>query len=74
MYTARSLLFRNTLVAVTTGLVTLVILLIAPLGLAAVLTCTAAVVVTTFLVGTTSDRILRWLESARAVQLVDRDR
>ncbi|MBA3924448.1 MAG: hypothetical protein H0X31_23195 [Nostocaceae cyanobacterium] len=69
----RTALFRNVSLAVANGTITLVILLIAPLGLAAVIINTILITVATYAVGTTSDRakrfrssgdrIIKWLSS-----------
>jgi hypothetical protein len=61
MNTARLFLFRNVAVASVNTAVTLVILLIAPLGLAAVITCTAAVGFSSLVVGLFADQVARWL-------------
>lgn len=54
---------RNLAVALVNGAVTLVILLIAPLGLMAVITNTALVVIVTYLTATIGDRLLRYLQA-----------
>ncbi|MBW4700154.1 MAG: hypothetical protein KME03_20075 [Aphanocapsa lilacina HA4352-LM1] len=73
MYSIHRLQFlRNMLVSTATGLVTLVILLIAPLGLAAVITCTLAVTLASFCIGAVSDRVLAWLETGQARQMLER--
>ncbi len=59
----RTALFRNISLAVANGTITLVILLIAPLGLAAVIINTILITVATYAVGTASDRIMKWLSS-----------
>ncbi|WP_218079676.1 CRISPR-associated protein Csx18 [Anthocerotibacter panamensis] len=61
MNTQRLYLVRTGSVAFFNGLVTLVILLIAPLGLAAVITCTLAVTLSSLGVGFVADRITRGL-------------
>ena len=60
--TPRSAFIRNILVSGTNGAVTLVILLIAPLGLAAVLINTVLVVIATFITAQTADQIIRFLQ------------
>jgi hypothetical protein len=55
-------LVRNALVAGTNGALTLVILLIAPLGLAAVLMNTLLVVAASFTTACFSDRIILFLQ------------
>jgi hypothetical protein len=52
---------RNVLVAISTGGITLIILLIAPLGLAAVIINTLLVTVSTYAVSSVADRIIAWL-------------
>jgi hypothetical protein len=56
--------FRNVALAATNGTLTLVILLIAPLGLAAVIINTALVVVATYGTGTIADRLIQYLQSS----------
>lgn len=67
----RLVLFRNVSVALVNGLLTLIILLIAPLGLVAVITCTAAVILASFVIGTTSDQIFRWLTERNSAPIVN---
>ncbi|GAA6614991.1 CRISPR-associated protein Csx18 [Scytonema sp. NUACC26] len=64
---------RNTLVSVFTGGITLIILLIAPLGLAAVIINTLLVTLTTFAVSSVADRVLVWLEPQRHVEVLSSD-
>lgn len=71
-FSFRALLFRNFLVSSVSGLITLTILLIAPLGLAAVITCTAAVTISSFFVGTASDSVMRWLSAGKDNSLIER--
>lgn len=52
---------RNMIVALSTGSITLIILLIAPLGLAAVIINTLLVTVATYAVSTVADRVIAWL-------------
>ncbi|MGA7953990.1 MAG: CRISPR-associated protein Csx18 [Gloeobacterales cyanobacterium] len=59
----RLLLLRHVSSAAVNGAITLVILLIAPLGLASVLTCTALITLSTLVVGMTADGVERWLMS-----------
>ncbi|WP_287128204.1 CRISPR-associated protein Csx18 [Candidatus Cyanaurora vandensis] len=70
----RKQLVRNSLVAFFNGLTTLVILLIAPLGLAAVLVCTLAVTLSSLVIGLTADRIVRFLQGTRPSELVEVER
>lgn len=52
---------RNMMVALSTGSITLIILLIAPLGLAAVIINTLLVTVATYAVSSVADRVIAWL-------------
>ncbi|WP_448526978.1 CRISPR-associated protein Csx18 [Parathermosynechococcus lividus] len=63
-YTAFSFI-RSLIVACCNGFFTLVILLIAPLGLAAVITTTLLVMVSSFLASVAVDRILKPLSPRR---------
>lgn len=58
-------LVRNILVSGTNGAITLIILLIAPLGLTAVLINTILVMLATFTTAQTADRVIRFLQSDR---------
>jgi hypothetical protein len=60
---SRSAQVRNGAVAVVNGAVTLVILLIAPLGLAAVIINTILVVIATYVTATIGDRVIRYLQA-----------
>lgn len=64
-FTPRAAQVRNVSVAVMNGLITLVVLLIAPLGLAAVLINTLLVTVATYLTATVADRIVGYLQGDR---------
>ncbi len=67
MYTTlRAANLRNLSIALINGTVTLIILLIAPLGLAAVITNTFLVTAATFLTATAADQITRYLQPSRA--------
>lgn len=57
----RSQLLRNALVSISTGSITLIILLIAPLGLAAVIINTLLVTLATYVVSIVADRVIVWL-------------
>lgn len=59
---------RNALVAISSGSITLVILLIAPLGLAAVIVNTLLVTVATYAASSMGDKIAGWLEPSRGKQ------
>ena len=58
----RSATFRNVSISTVNGGITLVILLIAPLGLAAVIINTLLVTVATYIVASAADRVILWLE------------
>lgn len=64
----QSLQVRNLSVAVANGIITLIILLIAPLGLAAVIINTVLVTIATYLTATGADWVVRYLnpQSVRA--------
>jgi hypothetical protein len=70
----RTALTRNTLVSIGTGTITLVILLIAPLGLAAVIINTLLVTFATFTVSTVADRVLLWLEPGQKAEVLGNSR
>ncbi|WP_416672137.1 CRISPR-associated protein Csx18 [Egbenema bharatensis] len=57
---------RNAAVALVNGAITLVILLIAPLGLAAVMMNTLLVMVATYFTGMAADRVVGFLQPARS--------
>ncbi|MDZ8055198.1 MAG: CRISPR-associated protein Csx18 [Aulosira sp. ZfuVER01] len=61
---------RNILVSVSTGSITFVILLIAPLGLAAVIVNTLLVTFATYIVSNVADRVIAWLEPAADADLI----
>lgn len=58
----RAALMRNLAVAFLNGTITLIILLIAPLGLAAVIINTILVTIATFANATAGDRVVRFLQ------------
>ncbi len=64
-------LVRNALVAGTNGAITLVILLIAPLGLAAVWINTLLVVAASFATASFSDRLILFLQRSHSSQPLD---
>jgi len=66
--TPRTALVRNVLVSGTNGAITLVILLIAPLGLAAVIINTVLVTVATFATSQAADRVIRFLQERQTLQ------
>ncbi|MDB9430468.1 CRISPR-associated protein Csx18 [Microcystis aeruginosa CS-555/01A07] len=57
----RSAFIRNCTVSGVNGTITLVILLIAPLGLLAVIVNTALITLSTFIVVSLGDRVVIWL-------------
>jgi len=57
----RLLFIRNLAIALVNGLLTLIILLIAPLGLLAVIVNTVLVMIASFMVGMVGDGVIRWL-------------
>lgn len=61
----RSQFVRNVALAVANGGITLIILLIAPLGLAAVIINTILITISTFVTATASDKIIRYLQPDR---------
>jgi hypothetical protein len=63
--THRSALIRNLAVALLNGLVTLTLLLIAPIGLAGVISTTLAVTLASLINATLSDTIVRYLQPSR---------
>lgn len=67
----RASTIRNGLVSIGSGGITLVILLIAPLGLAAVIINTILVTVSTFFVSSFADRVILWLEPAQKAERLD---
>lgn len=64
--TWQTALVRNILISGTNGAITLIILLIAPLGLAAVMINTALVVVATFTTAQTADQVIRFLQGGQS--------
>lgn len=61
----RSQLVRNIAISAVNGGITLIILLIAPLGLTAVIINTILITISTFATATASDRIIRYLQPDR---------
>ncbi len=71
--TPRSAQVRNLAVAAVNGAITLIILLIAPLGLAAVVINTLLVTIATYATATIADRVVRYLQpDVRQGELMDR--
>lgn len=62
----RGAIVRNLATAIINGIITLILLLIAPLGLAAVIGNTFMVTVATFFVGSFSDLVVAWLSTSPA--------
>lgn len=60
---SRVALVRNLSVSLFSGIVTLVILLIAPLGIVAVVINTLLITITTFIVSTVGDRVVTFLQN-----------
>lgn len=65
-FSQRALWVRNGAAACVNGAITLVILLIAPLGLAAVIINTILVMVSTLVMGVAMDRVVVWLLQGQA--------
>jgi hypothetical protein len=59
--TAKGAFIRNLATALINGTITLILLLIAPLGLAAVIFNTILVTLSTFVVNSLGDRVVQWL-------------
>ena len=64
--TSRASTIRNFSLAAVNGAITLIILLIAPLGLAAVISNTFLVTAATFFASTVADKIVRYLQPSHA--------
>jgi hypothetical protein len=64
----RSQLVRNITLAVANGSITLIILLIAPLGLAAVIINTVLITISTFLTATASDKVIKYLQPSQQIR------
>jgi len=67
--TSRASTIRNFSLAAVNGTITLIILLIAPLGLAAVISNTFLVTLATFFASTIADQIVRYLQPSRAQEI-----
>jgi hypothetical protein len=65
----RSATFRNVSISTVNGGITLIILLIAPLGLAAVIINTLLVALSTYIVASAADRVILWLEPEQNAEL-----
>jgi hypothetical protein len=66
----RSATVRNVSISTVNGGITLVILLIAPLGLVAVIINTVLVAVSTYIVSSVADRVILWLEPEQKAELI----
>jgi len=62
-HSRRTSLFVNLLVSIVNGAIALVLLLIAPLGLASVVTLTLLITISTFVSGIAAVVLVRWLEN-----------
>ncbi|WP_341731072.1 CRISPR-associated protein Csx18 [Microcoleus sp. EPA2] len=67
--TSRASTIRNFSLAAVNGTITLIILLIAPLGLAAVISNTFLVTLATFFASTIADQIVRYLQPSRIKEI-----
>ncbi|MEO0804257.1 MAG: CRISPR-associated protein Csx18 [Cyanobacteria bacterium J06642_2] len=67
MYTisGRAAFVRNAAVAIGNGSITLILLLIAPMGLAGVISNTLMVTIASFAMGTAADQVVKWLAGGR---------
>lgn len=61
---SRAASVRNLSISATNGVITLVILLIAPLGIVAVIINTVLIILATYMTATVADRIVRYLTSS----------
>lgn len=74
-FSSRAIQVRNLSVAVVNGAVTLALMLIAPLGLAAVIINTLLVTLATYATATIADRVVAYLSgSSQQSELPRRDR
>jgi hypothetical protein len=65
---SRGMVTRNFTIAIVNGIVTLIILLIAPLGLATVISNTFLVMVASFFTATFVDGITRFIQPNRSIE------
>lgn len=63
----RRIVIRNFAIAIVNGVITLIILLIAPLGLAAVISNTFLVTVASFFTATFADKIVQFLQPSASI-------
>jgi hypothetical protein len=68
----RAALVRNSCASVVSGAITLIILLIAPLGLLAVMINTLLVTIATFTVAVAIDRVTLFLQSSQQAELLSK--
>ena len=68
--TPRTTQLRNLITSISTGIITLIILLIAPLGLAAVIINTLLVTVATYTVSSVADKVILWLEPGQNAEIL----
>lgn len=68
--TPRTTQLRNVITSISTGIITLIILLIAPLGLAAVIINTLLVTVATYTVSSVADKVILWLEPGQNAEIL----
>jgi len=61
--------FRNLALSAVNGAITLIVLLIAPLGLAAVIINTLLIAAGTFVAGEIADRVIRYLQPSSAEEI-----
>lgn len=66
----QAVLVRNVCVSLVNGSVTLIILLIAPLGLLAVITNTLLITITTYITLTVADRVIVFLQREQQAELL----
>ncbi len=72
---SRVVLVRNISVSIVNGIITLIILLIAPLGLAAVISNTFLVTIASYAAATAADRVIAFLNPSRQqAELLHRSR
>lgn len=71
---SRTILVRNVSVSIVSGGITLIILLIAPLGLMAVIINTVLVTLTTYIVSVGADRVMAFLQRDEQAELLAKER
>lgn len=71
---SRTTLVRNVAVSTVNGGITLIILLIAPLGLMAVIINTVLVTLTTYIVSVGADRVMAFLQRDEQAELLAKER